>query len=54
MVKRLSTMPETPVQTLGWENLLEEEMATHASIPAWEIPRTEDPGGLRSKESDTI
>ena len=37
------------VRTLGWEDPLEKEMATHASIPAWEIPRTEDPGGLRSR-----
>ena len=43
------------VQSLGQEDLLEEGMATHSSIPAWEIPRTEEPGGLQSiecKESD--
>ena len=42
------------VQSLGWEDTLEEEMATHSSI-AWKIPRTEEPGGLQSmgrKESD--
>ena len=39
------------VQSLGWENPLEEEMATHSSILAWEIPLTE-PGGLQSTESD--
>ena len=33
------------VQSLGWEDPLEEEMATHSSILAWEIPRTEEPGG---------
>ena len=33
------------VQFLSWEDPLEEEMATHSSIPAWEIPRTEEPGG---------
>ena len=45
------------VQSLGWEDTLEKEMATHSSIPAWEIPWTEEPGGLQSmgpKESGTI
>ena len=47
-------MWETWVWSLGWEDLLEKEMATHYSIPAWEIPRTEEPGGLWSrKESDS-
>ena len=42
------------VQSLGWEDPLEEVMATHASILAWRIPRTEEPGGLsHRKESDT-
>ena len=36
------------VQLLGWEDPLEEEMATHSSILAWEIPWTEEPGGLQS------
>ena len=36
------------VQTLGWEDLLEEEVATHSRILAWRIPWTEDPGGLQS------
>ena len=36
------------VQSLGWEDLLEEEMATHSSILAWRIPWTEKPGGLQS------
>ena len=43
------------IQPLGWEDLLEEEMAAHSSIVAWEIPRTEEPGGLQSmgpKDSD--
>ena len=39
---------ETQVQSLGGEDPLEEEMATHSSILAWEIPRTEEPGGLQS------
>ena len=43
-------MQETRVWSLGQEDPLEEEMATHSSILAWEIPRTEKPGGL---ESDT-
>ena len=46
MVKRLSTMQETRVQSLGWEDLLEKEMATHPSILAWKIPWTEEPGRL--------
>ena len=44
------------VQSLGWEDPLEEGMATHSSVFAWKIPWTEDPGGLQStdrKESDT-
>ena len=39
---------ETQVQSLGWEDPLEEEMATCSSILAWEIPWTEEPGGLQS------
>ena len=41
---------------LGWEDPLEKELATHASVLVWEIPRTEEPGGLQSmgsQESDT-
>ena len=41
-------MRETWVQFLGWEDLLEKEMATHSSILAWEIPWTEEPGRLQS------
>ena len=41
-------MWETWVQSLGWEDPLEKELATHSSILAWEIPRTEVPGGLQS------
>ena len=44
-VKRLPTMQETWVQSLGREDLLEKEMATHSSTLAWEIPRREEPGG---------
>ena len=48
MVKRLTTIKETWVQSLGWEDPLEKEMATHSSILAWKISRTEEPGGLQS------
>ena len=44
---------ETWVQSLGWKDLLEEEMATHSSILAWRIPWTEEPGGLQSMGSQS-
>ena len=47
-VKNLPTMPETWVQSLSGEDPLEEEMATHSSVLAWEIPGTEESGGLQS------
>ena len=47
-VKRLPTMQETWVQSLGREDPLEKEMATHSSILAWKIPWTEEPGRLQS------
>ena len=47
-VKNLPALQETWVQSLGWEDPLEEEMATHSSILAWRIPWTEEPGGLQS------
>ena len=47
-------MQETPVRFLGWEDPLEKEMATHSSILAWEIPWTEEPGGLHSMESQRV
>ena len=53
IVKRLSTTLETQVQTLGWEDLLEKEMATHFSILAWKIPWTEEPGRLQSMGSQS-
>ena len=46
MVKHLPTMQETWVQSLGQEDALEKEMATHSSILAWRIPWTEEPGRL--------
>ena len=42
---------EMKFQSLGWEDPLEEDMATHSSILAWRIPRTEEPGGLHSMVS---
>ena len=45
-LNHLSAMWETWVRSLGWEDPLEKEMATHSSILAWEIPWTEEPGGL--------
>ena len=48
MVKNLPAMQETQVQFLGQEDPLEKEMATHSSILAWKIPRTEEPRGLQS------
>ena len=48
MVQRLSTMWETQVQSLGWEDLLEKEMATHSSILAWKNPWTEESERLQS------
>ena len=48
VVKNLPVMRETWVQSLGWEDPLEEGMATHSSFLAWRIPWTEEPGGLQS------
>ena len=48
MVKSLPAMWETWVQSLGQEDSLEKEMATHSSILAWKIPRTEEPARLQS------
>ena len=48
MVKHLPTMRENQVQSLGWEDLLEKETATHSSILAWKIPWTEEPDRLQS------
>ena len=55
-VNNQSAMQEMQVQSLGWEDNLEEEIKTHSSIVAWEIPQTEGPGKLRPwghKEQDT-
>ena len=56
VVKNLSTVQEMWVRSPGWEDPLEEEMAIHSSILAWETPWTEEPGGLQStgwQKSDT-
>ena len=47
-------MQESRVQSLGREDLLEKEMATHSSILAWEIPWTEEPGRLQSMGSQRV
>ena len=54
MVKRLSTMQETWVQSLDWEDPLEKEMAIHSSTLAWKIPWTEEPGRLQSMGSQRV
>ena len=51
MVKHLPGMSETRVQSLGWDDPLEKEMATHSSTHAWKIPWMENPGGLQSMGS---
>ena len=48
MVKNPPAMQKTQVQSLGWEDPLEEGMATHSRILAWRVPWTEEPGGLQS------
>jgi len=54
VVKNLPAVQETRAQSLGQEDPLEEEMATHFSIPAWKIPRTEEPVGLQSIGSQRV
>ena len=54
VVKNLPAMQETWVGSLGWEDPLEEGMATHSSFLAWRIPRTEKPGGLPSMGSQRV
>ena len=53
-VKNLPAMQETWVQSLGWEDPLEKRMATHSSVLAWRIPRTEEPGGLQPRGSQRV
>jgi len=54
LVKNLPAMPETWVQSLGWEDSLEKEMASHSSILAWRIPWTEEPGRLQFMGSQRV
>ena len=53
-VKNLPAMQETRIQSLGQEDALEKEMATHSSILAWRVPQTEEPGGLQSMELQRV
>ena len=50
----LPAVQETRVRSLGWKNALEKEMATHSSILAWKISRTEEPGRLQSMGSQRV
>ena len=52
--KNLPAMQEAWVQSLGWEDPLEEGMAAHSSVLAWRIPWTEEPGGLQSRGSQRV
>jgi len=54
MVKNLPAVQETWVRSLGGEDLLEKEMATHSRVLAWKIPWTEEPGGLQSLGSQRV
>ena len=54
MVKNLSAVQETQVRSLGWEDSLEEGMATHSSILVWRMPWTEKHGGLQSMGSQRV
>ena len=54
MVKNLPSMQKTWVRSLGWEDTLKKEIATHSSILAWRIPWTEEPGWLQSIGSQTV
>ena len=53
-VKNLPAVQETRVRSLGWEDPLEKEMATHSSILAWKMSLTEEPGGLQSMGSQRV
>ena len=54
MVKNPPAIWETWVQSLGWEDPLEESMATHSSILAWRSPWTEEPGGLQGRHNHGV
>ena len=53
-VKNLPAIQETRVPSLGQENPLEKEMATHSNVQTWEIPWTEEPGSLQSMGSQRV
>ena len=53
-VKSLPAMQETWIRSLGWEDPLEKEIATHSSTLAWKIPWIEEPGGLQSMGSQRV
>ena len=50
----MQEVQEMKARSLGWEDPLEKKMATHSTIPAWEIPWTEEPGGLQSMGSQEL
>ena len=54
LLKNLPAVQETWVRSLGWEDPLEKEMATHSNILAWKISWTEEPGGLQSMGSQRV
>ena len=60
MAQRVKNLPaeqetqETQVQSLGWEDPLEKDMATHSSILAWKTPLTEEPGGVQSRRAQRV
>ena len=54
LVKNPPAMRETRARSLGWEDPLEKGLATHSSILAWRIPRTEEPGRLQSMRSQRL
>ena len=54
MVKNMPALQETQVLSLGWEDPLEKGIATHSSILAWRIPRTEEPDRLQSMRSQRV
>ena len=54
MVKRLPAVWETRVRSLGWDEPLEKEMATHSSTVAWKVPWTEEPGMLQSMRLQSV
>ena len=53
-VKNLSVMQKTQIHSLGWEDPLDKEMATHSSILTWRIPWTQEPGELQSMRSQRV